>query len=197
MEEIWKDINGYVGYYQVSNFGRVKSLTRIIEGKNGKIQTKHGQIIKHQLNSNTGRPEIKLYKNGKCKLFKVYRLVAEHFVENDDKENKVTVNHLDGDILNCRWDNLEWTTYSENLQHSYDVLKRKPNSAKVKHREVIFIDNNNTKHLYHSIEETSRNTGISCTQIRRIANGLCKSKKGYIFIIPSLSVEDIERVDNN
>ena len=195
-EEIWKDIKDYEGYYQVSDKGRVRSLDRYIIKSNGVTEFKRGVIIQIQFNSKNGRPEVSLRKEGKRKCKKVYRLVAEQFVENDNPKVKTCVNHLDGDVTNCCANNLEWVDYSENLKHSYDVLKRPVNVAKVKRREVIAINNGEVM-VYPSIESASRSTGISCTQIRRNARGDSQSKKDYIFRIPSLDVEDIERVVND
>lgn len=196
MSEIWKDIKEYEGHYQVSNKGRVKSLDRYITRSDGAVELKKGKILSIQFNSKSGRPEVSLKKNRKRKCVKVYRLVADHFVDNDNPTKKLCVNHLDGDVKNCRADNLEWVDYSANLKHSYDVLKRPVNSTKIKKREVIAIIDGREK-TYSSIEATSRATGVSPTQIRRIACGESKSQKGYVFRIPSLDVEDIERVASN
>lgn len=195
-EEIWEDIKDYEGSYQVSNLGRVRSLNRHVMRNNGVIEFKKGKIIHIQFNSKSGRPEVSLYKDGKRKCVKVYRLVAECFVTNDEPNVKTCVNHLDGDVKNCNANNLEWVDYSTNLKHSYDVLKRPVNSTKVKKRVVVATLGDEEK-IYPSIECASRETGVSCTQIRRIAKGESKSQKGYVFRIPSLDVEDIERVAND
>ena len=100
MSEVWKDIEGYEGLYQVSNWGRVKSL------KFGKER-----ILKPEKNRN-GYLVVNLYKNGKRKHFKIHRLVAEAFVSNPD--NLPCVNHADEDKTNNFYGNLEFCSYQYN-----------------------------------------------------------------------------------
>ena len=183
MEEVWKDINNYEGYYQISNLGNVRSLDRYVVCKNGKTQFKKGVMFSICYNKRVNVYEVHLNKDGKRKCLKVHRLVAEAFIPNNDPINKTTVNHIDGDRSNNRVDNLEWASYSENEKHSYDELNRPINIPKKAKRETIAINKiNNTKTTYESIEAASRNTGVSGTQIRRIAAGECNNKN-YHFII--------------
>ena len=115
MKEIWKDIENFEGYYQVSNLGNVRSLDRIIEKKNHK-QKVRGKIMKQAIKSN-GYKFIGLRKPRNKKIFKhVHRLVASAFIEN--LENKKTVNHIDCNKLNNNVNNLEWCTQKENIAHA-------------------------------------------------------------------------------
>jgi len=115
MEEIWKDIPRYVGLYEVSNMGRIKSYKR--KGQ------PYNRIRKPMMLSN-GYRNIDLSKNNHRSLHKISRIVAEIFIPNP--ENKPCVNHIDGDKLNDNVDNLEWCTYSENQKHAYKLgLKKK------------------------------------------------------------------------
>ena len=183
MEEIWKDIKDYEGYYQISNLGRVKSLDRYVICGNGKIQFKKGVILSICYNKRVNVYEVHLRKDNKRKCFKIHRLVAEAFILNDDPVNKTTVNHKDGNRENNKADNLEWATYSENEKHSYDELNRPINIPKKPKRQTIAIKKeNNLKTIYNSIEAAARGTGVSATQIRRIAAGECVNDK-YHFII--------------
>ena len=110
MEEIWKDVVGYEGYYQVSNLGRVRSLDRI--ASNGrKIK---GKILSTKVNTPPYYPRVSLSVNGKMKLVQVHRLVAQAFVYNPDPEHKTQVGHKDESRTNNRADNLEWATPKEN-----------------------------------------------------------------------------------
>ena len=110
MEEIWKDVAGYEGYYQVSNLGRVRSLDRI--ASNGrKIK---GKILSTKVNTPPYYPRVSLSVNGKMKLVQVHRLVAQAFVYNPDPEHKTQVGHKDESRTNNRADNLEWVTPKEN-----------------------------------------------------------------------------------
>lgn len=117
-EEIWRDIPGYEGYYKVSDKGRILSLV----GWNGKEYIKRKKIVRGwiQATDSTGsykRRVIKLSKNGKRQEVKIHRIVASVFLGNE--ENKPEVNHIDGNPLNNRLDNLEWVTSSENKIHSW------------------------------------------------------------------------------
>lgn len=103
--EIWKDIKGYEGMYQVSNLGRVKSLERMM--KNRKCE----EIIKVPSITNKGYYRLPLCKYGKTKYFHIHRLVAETFIPNI--ENKPTVDHIDRNKLNNNVSNLRWATYKE------------------------------------------------------------------------------------
>lgn len=183
MNEIWKDIRDYEGYYQVSNLGRVRSLDRYVICKNGKTQFKRGMLCSICYNKRVDIYEVHLHKDSKRKCLKIHRLVAEAFIPNDDPIHKTTINHIDGNRANNRVDNLEWASYSENEKHSYDELNRPINIPKKPKRQTIAIEKNNKlKTIYESIEAASRGTGISGTQIRRIAAGECINEK-YNFII--------------
>lgn len=111
-DEIWKDIPSFVGVYQVSNLGRVKSLNYYRKG----IESIRKPAI------NKGYLYVSLYRNNVNKTYAVHRLVAEAFIENP--ENKEQVNHKDGNRKNNNVLNLEWATRSENNTHAYHVLGR-------------------------------------------------------------------------
>ena len=119
MEEIWKDIKGYEGYYQVSNLGRVKSLERYIEvhRQDGDRMQYQPEVIMSQIVNFCGYLIICLRKpREKRKKFMVHRLVAQAFIPNP--KNKEQVNHIDGNKQNNCVDNLEWATPSENMLHA-------------------------------------------------------------------------------
>ena len=115
--EVWKDIKGYEGIYQVSNFGRVKSVARKIKLKQYIKETTE-KIMKLDLNKR-GYLYVHLCKNGKYKAYRVHRLVADAFVENP--EHKDQVNHIDRNVLNNKSSNLEWCTNAENMKHAKDT----------------------------------------------------------------------------
>lgn len=133
MTEIWRDIDGYEGLYQVSNFGRVKSFWR------------GGRILKPNLNR-CGYLQVTLCCGGKQKHMYVHRLVAQAFVPNP--ESKCEVNHIDGDKTDNRAENLEWSTAFENMRHAYatglqSALQGEEHSnAKLANEQVRYVREN-------------------------------------------------------
>ena len=128
--EIWKDIKGYEGLYQVSNLGNVRSLMFV----NGTTFKPRIRLLKQQIRNNYYI--INLCKNGKRKQHSVHRLVAQEFLEN--KQNKEVVNHLDFNKLNNKVENLEWCTQKENVSHSLCNMKGKRHFNKDKVYGVSF-----------------------------------------------------------
>lgn len=124
--EIWKDIRGFEGRYQVSNMGRVRSLTRTSVDKFGRIHHIRGMILKNSLNKGKGYNRVSLSDGHRNYThFEVHRLVAIHFVEG--YKAGLVVNHKNEIKTDNRAENLEWCTYKYNLNYS-DVVawKRKP-----------------------------------------------------------------------
>lgn len=112
MTEIWKDIDGYTGLYQVSNLGNVRKL-RFINNMTNKEKV---FLITPKL-INTGYYKVMLYKGGKWENAFVHRLVAAAFIPNE--AGRPQVNHIDGNKTNNVVTNLEWCTQSENNRHAY------------------------------------------------------------------------------
>lgn len=113
MKEIWKDIQGYEGLYQVSNFGRVKSLDRKLKNRWGDF-IRSGKVM--VTNKSNRYFAINLFTNWQFKHCKIHKLVAAAFVPNPN--NKPQINHIDGIKSNNHADNLEWVTQAENMQHA-------------------------------------------------------------------------------
>lgn len=112
MQEIWKDIIGYEGLYQVSNLGRVKSLGGK-RGSSSKSYTSKERILKQHICK--GYYKLTLYNGGKPRQFRVNQLVAIAFLPNPD--NLPIVNHKDENPLNNNVDNLEWCTVKYNINY--------------------------------------------------------------------------------
>ena len=112
--EIWKDIEGFEGLYQVSDEGRIKSLPREIVYKDGRKKILKEKILENVKND-LGYYFVQLYKNGEKSRKKVHRLVAEAFIQNPN--NLPQVNHKDERKTNNRVENLEWCTHEYNMNY--------------------------------------------------------------------------------
>jgi len=146
MKEIWKDIKGYEGSYQISNLGRVKGLERISHVGNGigsdrKIPTR---IMEgHLTGRNVFYKQVMLSDNDrKQQGFYIHRLVLIHFNRMPNKGEES--NHIDFNPLNNRIDNLEWVTSSQNSLHSREHMSKakrgeKHPAAKVTDLQAIEI----------------------------------------------------------
>jgi hypothetical protein len=113
MEEIWKDIQGYKGLYQVSNYGNVKSLAREIDRGNLPNRFQKEKLLKKCAGSN-GYYVINLFKNKKSKTFTIHSLVALAFI---GERTDIDINHIDSNKLNNVFSNLEYVSRRENTCH--------------------------------------------------------------------------------
>ena len=118
-KEVWKDIEGYEGKYQVSNLGRVRSLDRYPLFKDGRKRLLKGQVLK-PVKDHNGRLYVKLSNNENVRRNKsISRMVATAFLGSPEGA-LLEVNHIDGNPLNNHIKNLEWTTRQENMKHAFD-----------------------------------------------------------------------------
>lgn len=120
MEEIWKDIPGFEGEYEVSNCGRVKTKSRPLRYVHAVTREEHVRISEERLLliyiNGANYKFVQLYKNKKSKNYTIHSLVAMTFLEK--KEGDECVNHIDGNKHNNRVDNLEWCTNAYNHEHA-------------------------------------------------------------------------------
>lgn len=107
--EVWKDIKGFEGWYQVSSFGNVRRIAPV----NGSVRCKN---LKPWVNTR-GYSYVTLNVHCKKTVFRLHRLVAEHFI-GDSLPEETDVNHKDGNKQNNSASNLEWCTRSENMKHA-------------------------------------------------------------------------------
>jgi hypothetical protein len=111
MKETWKDIECYEGFYQVSNYGRVRSLTRTFARSDGKVKTFQERVLKQGTNPN-GYRYVNLSMGSKTYSARVHKLVAQAFLINP--KSLPCINHKDEDKQNNAVGNLEWCTYQYN-----------------------------------------------------------------------------------
>lgn len=131
--ERWISIQGHPEY-EVSNFGRIRSYKR--DRSKGRVITPKFSGFYHQ---------VTLCTNGIQDRRSVHRIVAEHFLTNE--ENKPQVNHKDGDKLNNHVDNLEWVTPSENGLHAYKMGLNEPQKGTDHGRSIL--DETEVMSIYH------------------------------------------------
>ena len=186
-KEVWKDIDEYEGFYQVSNMGRVKSLDRKINRPVGKSKIK-GKILKPCV-TNKGYETVNLSKEGVEKLKTVHRLVATTFIPNP--ENKPCIDHVNTIRTDNRVKNLKWATYSENNNNELtrkrngkarkgrkisERTKEKIRNGCTTKRKIMCIE---TGVIYESIREAERQTGIKNGGMRAVCKGERKTAGGY------------------
>jgi len=166
IEEIWKDVKGYEGLYQVSNIGRVKRLRFT-----NRYTDREQERIKVLKLCKKGYLRVALFKNGKGKHVEVQRLVAIAFIPNPD--NKPEVNHIDGNKKNNKVENLEWVTISENAIHSARALQknvRRVNQYDLQDRYLA---------TYSSITIASEITGVKQSSISNVLAKRRNKAGGY------------------
>jgi hypothetical protein len=188
MEEIWKDIPGYEGLYQASNFGRIKSLERLIKQVNRIIHVKE-RILKNSIDRN-GYLSVELYKDHVGKRIGVHRLVLLSFVPCNDRSHRKEVNHLNGIKTDNMVDNLEWCTQSENIKHAFRILRRNKGRGflgrfgKLHHRSkpVIQFSLDGTQiQEYESIRLAEKSTEADSKGIINTAKGIQKQAGGFLW----------------
>ena len=169
VNEIWKDVAGYDGLYQVSSFGNVKNI-------------KTGRILRPCVHR-TGYISAMLYKNGKPKRHNIHRLVAIAFIENE--HNYPCVNHIDENKANNCIENLEWCTADYNMKHgtmSDRLSKNRGHDSRRAGRKVVQMDTRGRViKVWASISQASKETGTAKTSIQECCNGIHKTANQYIW----------------
>jgi hypothetical protein len=163
--EIWKNIEGYEGFYQISNLGNVKSLCRLVGNHSGFKKLLKEKILKTHI-SKTGYFVINLKINSKRKTFKLHRLIAYSFIEKI--KGKEYINHINGIKTDNRVENLEWVTIKENNYHAIKTGLKKDSGinnsrSKLNESDIVYIRNSNLK-----LKELSNIYKIDASTISKI-----------------------------
>lgn len=166
MKEIWKDIKGYEGLYQISNLGRVKSFPR------AGTRTKKKRILKTRFSYN-GYETISLSKEDIDKKCFIHRLVAQAFIPNPC--NYKEVNHKDENSRNNKVSNLEWCNRSYNINYK-NRNKKVADKLSIK---VIQLKNGKIINKFDSMTQAQRETKIPSSNISKCCSGERKNAGGY------------------
>lgn len=178
-KEIFVSIEGYEGLYEVSNYGQIKSLSKKV-GQGKGYYTKE-RILKVAVDR-CGYHYVNLSNKDLQKKHKVHRLVAKAFVENP--ERKPQVNHIDGNKINNYFENLDWCTQEENMQHAYKIGLQKPikGEKNVLSKSIIQYDlQGNYIQKFGSIREATRKFGGHTGDFCDCLKGRKKTYKNYIW----------------
>lgn len=183
MIEIWEDIIGYEGRYQISNFGNLKSCSREMVTPTGQKFMSKESCPKLQ-NDKDGYRQYNLGKSGKQKTYRIHRLVALHFISNP--ENKEQVNHKNGIKYDNRVENLEWATASENERHShkngYKKNIKKCVDAMVKKNQKLVL-NLETGIFYEDTKDAADSFHLSRSTLINYLSGYRKpNKTPFIYV---------------
>lgn len=172
-KEIWLPVKGFEGLYEVSSFGRVRSLGNF-NSNNSKVR-----ILKPAINT-WGYLQVCLYKNGKKYICLLHRLVAEAFIPNFFEEKQV--NHIDEDKTNNHVENLEWCDRKYNCNHGtrIDRIREKRINGKLSRPILQLTKTGELVREYPSIKEAVRN-GFDLGNVCACCRGERKTHKGYIW----------------
>lgn len=172
MDEIWKPIPGYEGYYEASSCGRIRSVERYTRNRWGGYTHRKAQLMKCRIVAN-GYAHVKLTKNGQSAEPLVHRLIADSFLPNPT--DLPQVNHIDGNKTNNAVSNLERCTESDNQLHSRRILKR---ICGKKHKPVICLE---TGICYETAHHAARDMELNPAGIYYVCEGKNKHTHGLHF----------------
>lgn len=166
--EIWKDIPGFEGLYQASNFGNIRGLDREVPYKNTPYtKFQKGILLKPKVGTHNYL-EVVLMKHGERHCCRVHKLIALTFIPNP--ENLPIINHIDENKSNNRVDNLEWCNFSYNTEYSKKAIHIKQYDLK-----------GNLVGEYSHYSEAGRNVGGNRFGVFKCCKGKLKTYKGFIW----------------
>ena len=162
--EVWKDIEGYEGHYQVSDYGRVKSV------KFGK------ERILRSRRDGCGYLQVILCKNGEMKTFRIHRIVAQAFILNPN--NLPELNHKDEDKTNNSVQNLEWCDRKYN--NNFGTINQR-RAEKLSKPVLQYTKSGEFVREWKSTHDVQRNLGYAGSSISRCCRGKLKSAYGFVW----------------
>ena len=175
MREIWKDVKGFEGIYQVSNYGRVKAYTKLIKHSRVGYMRRIKERFLSICDNGYGYKNVYFCVNGKRTVKYIHRLVAEAFLPNP--QNYKEINHKDYNKENNFVENLEWCSRRQNIEHSLINMyiprkKHKPSGTGYKY---IYFRKRNGKTLYRLVfygyEKTFNTLSEALEERGRLVNG--------------------------
>jgi hypothetical protein len=178
LNEIWKDLIGFEGFYKISNLGRIKSIDRYVNSslKNQKSVLRIGKILKLSLDR-YGYLKVNIRKNNIKKNITIHRAVALTFIKNT--KNLEQVNHIDGNKQNNYVENLEWITNDDNIAHGVKnnlfVFGENHHNSKLTNQQVKEIKEKYIPKIYSSYK-LAKEYGVSRPNINSIINGKTRNK---------------------
>lgn len=191
MKEIWKDVPGYEGLYQVSNLGRVKSLSRYVNGRKPLVKPLKERILKFW--NNRGYLCVRLCPNPKVrKCIGIHRLVAFAFIPNPNDYPEI--DHIDGNPSNNNVENLRWVTHRQNELNP--ITRERISNSRIGEKNPIYgkrgkeihnakavvrIDQNGEEKYYDSIADAARDNNIRQSGISGCLCGKNKTSGGYVW----------------
>lgn len=167
---MYKSIKGYEGIYEINELGKIRSVDRIVERKDGRIRKYKGKELKSATDKG-GYAVVELHKNGISKMMRVHRLVAETFLPNPD--NLPEVHHLNHDTKDNRVENLKWVTIYEQRDDHWKAAISKANGTKLR------VVGHGIDKIFISSMEVERELGIANSYVSQTAKGKFKQAKGY------------------